>query len=159
MSTARAIILTAFREACARVDLRGRVERALGDDGPFVVIAVGKAAAAMADGVHQVSDALVVVDVPHGGAHDVGSGPSIEAPTTIEDARAVAARYGLGDLPWIETWKHSERHDTLASPATFAESMAAAIPLRARVSIAPDTDVESLARSYLDRAARMSPGE
>ena len=53
--TPREIVLDAFRAACARVDLAGRVSAAVGDAGPFVVIAAGKAATSMFAGVRRVA--------------------------------------------------------------------------------------------------------
>ncbi|HEY1955332.1 MAG TPA: DUF4147 domain-containing protein [Polyangiaceae bacterium] len=65
---------------------------------------------------------LIVSDVLSNAAHDVGSGPSVADPTTIADAKRVAARVGIdGDLPWVETWKTPERFEILADPAAFAE--------------------------------------
>lgn len=66
---------------------------------------------------------LIVSDVIDGGAHDVGSGPTVRDPTTVEDAARIAARYGLGDLPWIETSKTEERFDVIAEPSLFATLM------------------------------------
>ncbi len=66
---------------------------------------------------------LIVSDVIVGGAHDVGSGPTVRDPTTIEDAARIAARFGLGDLPWVETSKEEERFDVIAAPALFATLM------------------------------------
>ncbi len=54
-------MLAAFRAACTRVDLAGRVASTLGDEGPFVVIAAGKAATSMLAGVRKFSRALVVI--------------------------------------------------------------------------------------------------
>jgi hydroxypyruvate reductase len=63
---------------------------------------------------------VVVSDVIGGAAHDVGSGPSVSDPTTIEDARHVAHRFSFGELPWVETWKHPEQAFICADPEAFA---------------------------------------
>jgi hydroxypyruvate reductase len=269
------VVEGAFRAACARVDLAGRVRAAIGDGGPFVVIAAGKAAAAMASGVTNVERSLVVVprgatapegamqashplpdesslraaeaalemaacDSPHerlflisGGASSllcapcdglslgrkreiadvllradapidevnlvrrhlsrikggglaracgdrarrtlvvsdvlsnaletIGSGPSVRDPSTVDDARAVAARRDLGDLPFVETWKHDERAQLLATPLAFAELVAEELTsrgIRARASAASSPlDVEQTASRYTLLLSAMPRGE
>jgi hydroxypyruvate reductase len=269
------LVLDAFRAACARVDLAGRVRAALGDAGPFVVIAAGKAAAAMVSGVSNVERSLVVVprgsgapvgaieashplpdessvraaeaalamaacDSPHerlflisGGAsslmcapcegvtlerkreitsellrsgasidavnvvrrhlsrvkggglaqacgskkrrtllvsdvisnelHAIGSGPSVADPTTTDAARRVANAYGLGALPFVETWKHDERAEILASPLTFAELVAEELTARdliAHATVMPAwLDAEEMAARYEKIAAALPRGE
>lgn len=46
---------------------------------------------------------LAVSDVPHDDPFVIASGPTIPDKTTIHDAETVAAKYGLHDLPLIET--------------------------------------------------------
>jgi len=269
--TARERILAAFHDAVARADLPGRVARALGEDGPFVVIAAGKAATSMLAGVRDFSRALVVIprgsaapndprvtvpdessvraaeaalalaasDAPEerlflisGGASSllcapapglgldrkrevvdtllraelpisdvnvvrrhlsrvkggglaracgarprrtlivsdvlgdapegVGSGPSVADPTTIEDAARVAAGVGCADLPFVETWKHRERAELVATPRDFAETMAAALVERgfeARAFADAGRDVAELARRYAEIVTEMKPGD
>ncbi|HEY2369904.1 MAG TPA: DUF4147 domain-containing protein [Polyangiaceae bacterium] len=84
------LVMDAFRAACARVDLAGRVRAAIGDAGPFVVIAAGKAAAAMASGVANVERSLIVV--PRGTAVVAGALENvIEASHPLPDASSVRA--------------------------------------------------------------------
>ena len=271
------VVEGAFRAACARVDLAARVRAALGDGGPYVVIAAGKAAAAMASGVENVERSLVIVprgaprgtsenvmeaahplpdesslraaeaalemaacDSPHerlflisggasallcapcegltlgrkreiadvllradapidevnlvrrhlsrikGGAlaaacgdrarrtlvvsdvlsnalETIGSGPTVRDPSTVEQARAVAARRNLGDLPFVETWKNEERVELLATPLTFAEIVAEELSsrgVRARASAAAaPLDVEQTAARYTLLLSAMPRGE
>ena len=78
--------MDAFRAACTRVDLAGRVRTALGDGGPFVVIAAGKAAVAMVSGVSNVERSLVVV--PRGSSAPIDV---IEAAHPLPDESSVHA--------------------------------------------------------------------
>ena len=275
----RELVIDAVRAACASVDLPGRVRAALREDGPFVVVAAGKAATAMLSGVPKLERALVVIPrgspapprdarvtvveashplpdessvraaeaalaiagegSPHerlflisGGAssllcapcdgltlerkreitrqlldadapideinvirrhlsrikggglaracgvrprrtlivsdvlsnapHAIGSGPSVEDETTLDDARRVARARGLGELPFVETWKHREKHEIVASPVAFAELVAKALAERG-VQALPfagfTNDVETLARRYAKIAETIQPGE
>jgi len=278
--SARATILDALHEATARVDVPGRVASALAHDGPFVVIAAGKAALAMLAGVRRFTAALVVVprgsalgsrdprvtvmeaahplpdessaraadaalalaaqdapeerlflvsggassllcapcdglslerkrdvvgtllasdasigeinvvrrhlsrikggglaracaarprrtlivsDVVGGAPHAIGSGPSVADPTTIADARRVAAQRGLGDLPFVETWKHEEKSAIVASPRDFAELVADELSARGFDAGATADeighDVDTLAGRYAKIASSMKPGD
>ena len=279
--TAREIVIDAFRAACARVDLPGRVRSALGAAGPFVVIAAGKAATAMLAGVPEFERALVVVPrgSPHppadprvtvieashpipdessvraaeaaialaasdspcerlflisGGASSllcapcegltlerkraitqklldedapigeinvvrrhlsrikggglaracgarprrtlivsdvlsnapraIGSGPSVEDETTVEDARRIASARGLGALPFVETWKHGERHEILASPLAFAEIVASELHARGLSNVGASSNetwptLEAHVQRYAKIASGMRPGD
>ncbi len=277
--TPREIVLDSFRAACARVDLAGRVAAALGSEGPFVVVAAGKAANAMFAGVRNVDRALVVIprgsaapplspnvtaieashplpdessvraaedalalaacDSPHerlflisGGASSllcapcegltlerkreitrtlldadadideinvvrrhlsrikggglaracgarprrtlilsdvlsnapcaVGSGPSVEDPTTVADARRVANARGLGALPFVESWKHAEQSAIVASPSAFADLVAEELRARgivAKTAAMPHPDVTECARRYAKLAAAIPRGD
>src|SRR5262245_15283247 len=84
--TPREIVLDAFCAACAHVDVPGRVAAALGSDGPFVVIAAGKAAAAMFAGAHNVEQSLVIDTTV--AAHPLPDESSVRA---AEAALALAA--------------------------------------------------------------------
>jgi glycerate 2-kinase len=272
--TPRELIVEAFRAACARVDLPGGVAAALGSDGPFVVVAAGKAATAMLAGVRRFEQALVVVprgsapppadprvtvmeaahplpdessvrageaalalaagrapeerlflisggassllcapvagvdlarareivakllesgapigevnvvrrhlsrikggglaracgarprrtlivsDVIDGAPHAVGSGPSVEDPTTLDDARRIAARLGLGSLPFVETWKHPEKHAVVASPLAFAELVADELSKRGFEASAVLTNAWTDADELARRHAKVAP--
>jgi hydroxypyruvate reductase len=89
------VVEGAFRAACARVDLAGRVRAALGDAGPFVVIAAGKAAAAMVAGVANVERSLVVVprgtSAPEGAMQASHPLPDESSLRAAEAALAMAA--------------------------------------------------------------------
>ncbi len=279
-ASARDLVLESFRAACARVDLAGRVRAALGADGQFVVVAAGKAAAAMLAGVRDFDSALVVVprgspappsdprvtvleaahplpdessvraaeaalavaasdscgerlflisggassllcapcegltleqkrevtrrllradatigeinvvrrhlsrikggglaracaarprrtlivsDVLSNAPRAVGSGPSVEDSTTVDDARRIAAARGLGALPFVETWKREERHAIVADPLAFAELVAVALSERGfRAGALADTighDAGVLAQRYAKIARSMKPGD
>jgi hydroxypyruvate reductase len=266
------LVVDAFRAACARVDLAGRVCAAIGDAGPFVVIAAGKAAAAMASGVANVERALVVVprgtavagalgnvieashplpdassvraaeaalamaacDSPYerlflisGGASSllcapvdgltlerkreitsellrsgasidainvvrrhlsrvkggglaracgtnerrtllvsdvisneleaIGSGPSVADPTTVDAARRVANAYGLGTLPFVETWKEDERAELVATPLAFAKLVAEELVARGVTAHATTMPAWLDAESMADRYEKIAP--
>jgi len=128
---------------------------------------------------------LAVSDVIAGGLHDIGSGPSVPDPTTLDEARAVLARFApsfLDRAPLTESLKpHAAlrlRARVIAGPATFAERLAAHIAevFRASsVSLAPSSaaspsltvralsadegDVETLAARRLEQARSLAPGE
>lgn len=55
--------------------------------------------------------ALVAVDVPIGGFPAVASGPATADPSTCDDARRLAAKYGLPELPFVETLKKGRPDD------------------------------------------------
>jgi glycerate 2-kinase len=277
--TPREILLDAFRAACARVDVAGRVAAALGSEGPFVVVAAGKAAATMFAGVRSVERALVVIprgsaapdaapnvdvmqashplpdessvhaaeaalalaacdspserlflisggasallcapceglgldrkreitqelldadadigeinvvrrhlsrikggglaracgarprrtlivsDVLSNAPYAVGSGPSVEDPTTVADARRIANARGLGALPFVESWKHEEQSAIVASPSAFAGFVAEELRARgivAKTAAMPHPDVTECARRYATIAAAIPRGE
>lgn len=88
----------------------------------------GLAKALHAGGV-RTARALVAVDVPIGGFPAVASGPATADPSTCDDARRLAAKYGLPELPFVETLKKGSADDfveheaicDLRSPALWAE--------------------------------------
>ncbi len=98
---------------------------------------------------------LIASDVMSNAAHVVGSGPSVEDPTTVADAQKIAARHGLGALPFVETWKHTETHAIIASPREFAVRLASVLsglglhaefrPLRTMRVVASATHYASVA--------------
>ena len=106
---------------------------------------------------------LIVSDVLSNVPRAIGSGPSVEDETTVADARRVADARGLGALPFVETWKHPEKHELVASPLGFAELVAAALVERGlHAGALADTighDVETLANRYAKIASAMEPGD
>jgi len=76
----------------------------------------GLAKALHAAGVRKAR-ALVAVDVPIGGFPAVASGPAVADPTTCEDARRLARKYGLPELPFTETLKKGHAADFVVHEA------------------------------------------
>ncbi|HEX4382030.1 MAG TPA: DUF4147 domain-containing protein [Myxococcales bacterium] len=70
----------------------------------------GLARALYAAGVRKAR-ALVAVDVPIGGFPAVASGPGVADPSTCDDARKLAQKYGLPDLPFVEDLKPGQPED------------------------------------------------
>jgi glycerate 2-kinase len=70
----------------------------------------GLARALYAAGVRKAR-ALVAVDVPIGGFPAVASGPGVADPSTCDDARKLAAKYGLPELPFVEDLKPGQPED------------------------------------------------
>ena len=70
----------------------------------------GLAKALYAAGVRKAR-ALVAVDVPIGGFPAVASGPGVADPSTCDDARKLAQKYGLPDLPFVEDLKPGQLED------------------------------------------------
>ena len=115
---------------------------------------------------------LYTSDVVEGRACDVGSGPSVTDPTTVEDARRALER-------WAPTWvaevaphlQPSLRDTTLgvrtravelASPVSLGDAVARALVERGfDVAVTPpDTlDVETTALDRVARARALSPGQ
>lgn len=99
---------------------------------------------------------VVVSDVIVGEARAVGSGPTLPDPTTIDDARRIAARAGLGDLPFHETPKDLDPGDLVvaASPADFARAAAAALAERGVTATVLEPSIASIDALALEYAAR-----
>jgi glycerate 2-kinase len=70
----------------------------------------GLARALYAAGVRKAR-ALVAVDVPIGGFPAVASGPGVADPSTCDDARKLAKKYGLPELPFFEDLKPGQPED------------------------------------------------
>lgn len=109
-------------------------------------------------------------DVIGGGLHDIGSGPSVPDPTTVEQAVAVLGRFvpqWEGRVPLSESLKPSAaprfRARVLAGPASFAESVALALRteagLRARVLSPEEGDAEEMAERRVGQALALAPGD
>lgn len=110
---------------------------------------------------------LIASDVLNGGPHDVGSGPTVVDPTTVEDARAALDRVGL-TAPLVETLKASEpraaalEHRFVARPEDFAAAVRAELEAEGlTVFELPSTedDVEPLARAYAGLATSLNSGQ
>ena len=113
---------------------------------------------------------VIESDVIGGEPHDVGSGPSVADPTTVDDARLVLRLRAPSflDLPLLETAKPDDpvaaRSATVIAgdPARLAEALAA--ELRAGGSAVRDPppsldDADTLAHEYAGLARSMTPGE
>jgi glycerate 2-kinase len=113
----------------------------------------GLAKALHAAGVRKAR-ALVAVDVPIGGFAAVASGPAAADPTSCDDARRLARKYGLPDLPFTETLKARSPDDfvvhdpicDLRSPALLAVRLGGYKLLESPVTGTVDEFAEILAR-------------
>ncbi len=79
---------------------------------------------------------LLLSDVIGGEPSDIGSGPTVPDPTTIEDARAVLRRHApeLADAPFLD---ESLKPDTPVAILEAHTSVPAAVRLRARILVDP----------------------
>jgi glycerate 2-kinase len=114
--------------------------------------------------------ARIVSDVIDGAPHDVGSGPAVPDPTTVEDARRVLVRHApaFRDLALAETLKPSDVEASRAScsiglePRSLAEQLARALATAGylpRLLPSSTADVGLLADEYVTRARSLAPGE
>jgi hydroxypyruvate reductase len=113
--------------------------------------------------------ALLASDVLGGAPHDIGSGPAVFDPTTVDDARAVLARYAPQSmtLPFVETRKpepgaQAPRIDVLLEPTHLADAAArrlAAQGYAVRVLRPSTDDVDALAAEYTALASTLRPRE
>ncbi len=125
---------------------------------------------------------LIFSDVIGGEAHDVGSGPTVPDPTTIDDARAVLRRHApeLADAAFLD---ESLKPDTPVTILEAATSVPAAVRLRARILVDPGSlaaamrerlelagfratvegpdegDAATIVDRRIARAAALAPGE
>jgi len=109
---------------------------------------------------------LVISDVIGGTVQDVGSGPTVPDPTTLEAARAVLREAGLAEPPGMsESVKPGEvraRARILADPRALASAVAEALGrrgLRAIVEEPDEGDASVVVDRRLARAAGLAPGE
>lgn len=116
---------------------------------------------------------IVESDVIDGQPYDVGSGPSVPDPTTIEDARRILARFAPTFAPLLgldagETLKPADPAAsrstivTTGGPAQLAEALASQLRdsgLAVQVLDPSLGDVAALAEEYARRARTMKPGE
>jgi hydroxypyruvate reductase len=113
---------------------------------------------------------LIASDVLGGEPRDVGSGPSVGDPTTMADARRILRRW-LPDqvVPRLhettsleEARRRGWRSRMVAEPGDLARALAERLRtqgLRVHRLRASFGSVDALASEYLQRAARLSPGE
>ena len=109
---------------------------------------------------------LVVSDVVRGAPHDVGSGPSVPDPTTLDEARAVLAAAGIaepaGMSESVKPGAVRARATTLADPRALSVAVAAALAGRgvhAVVDEPDEGDARALVERRVARAATLAPGE
>jgi glycerate 2-kinase len=110
---------------------------------------------------------LIVSDVIGGAPHDIGSGPTVADPTTIEDARAVLAHAGLTAPPAIaESWKPASDARAAAwiicDPPMLGRTIAADLVLRGvRASVAEpeEGDAAAIVERRVARTRTLAPGE
>ncbi|MEP7125143.1 MAG: DUF4147 domain-containing protein [Byssovorax sp.] len=81
---------------------------------------------------------LIFSDVIGGEAHDIGSGPTVPDPTTIDDARAVLRRHApeLADATFLD---ESLKADTPVTILATAPAVPASARLRARILVDPSS--------------------
>ncbi len=110
---------------------------------------------------------LVVSDVLEGGAHDIGSGPTVPDPTTEEEARRVLAAHGLV-APTCETLKPEDERARatsvtfVATPADLASLAASALESEGfDVHLLPptDADADDIAQAYAGLSKALVSGQ
>ncbi|MEO7331886.1 MAG: glycerate-2-kinase family protein, partial [Minicystis sp.] len=125
---------------------------------------------------------LIVSDVIDGALHDIGSGPSVPDPTTVEEARAVLRRYAPEEAALIaldESLKPDApisllnlaatfpaaariRAKILADPAALAQAVAASLEragLRAQAGAPEEGEASTMVERRLAQARALAPGE
>jgi hydroxypyruvate reductase len=107
----------------------------------------------------------ILSDVIDGGLEDIGSGPTVVDPTTAARARAIAKRFGLGALPFVETLKRAgpdHRAEIVAGPDSLARAVARelrGLGLRPRVLPPSRAPVDAFVAEYTRIAATLRPGQ
>ncbi|AKT40181.1 glycerate kinase type-2 family protein [Chondromyces crocatus] len=114
---------------------------------------------------------LLMSDVIAGVPHDIGSGPSVLDPTSIDEARAALRRWAprhaqltafLSESPKPAELGEMSRCQVLANPETLAERVAEMLRRRgwrAKTSSAEVGDAEAVAARRIERARELTPGE
>jgi glycerate 2-kinase len=113
--------------------------------------------------------ALLASDVIGGQAHDIGSGPTVSDPTTVDEARAALVRWAtsFSRLPLHETLEPGEpaarrqRARIIATPNDLAEGVGRLLTregLASRVLPASSDGAEELAAEYERTCAVLAPG-
>jgi len=125
---------------------------------------------------------LILSDVIGGEAHDIGSGPTVPDPTTIDDARAVLQRYAP-ELAGASFLDESLKPTTPVPILAAATEVPAGVRLRARILVDPGSlaaavrerlelegvhaviegpdegDAAAVVERRIARAAALAPGE
>ncbi len=92
---------------------------------------------------------IVISDVPGDDPSVIASGPTVPDATTLADARAVLARYGIVPPPAVEAWLHDPAAETpKPGDAAFA---------RARTIMAATPQASLQAAAEIARAAGVAP--
>ena len=112
---------------------------------------------------------LAVSDVIGGGLHDIGSGPSVPDPTTLDEARATLRRFAPSWEPRLalrESLKPEGaprwRAQVIAGPTIFGERVRdrlLASGLRARLLGPEEGDAAAIATKRVEQAKALAPGE
>ena len=115
---------------------------------------------------------FVVSDVLGGEPHDVGSGPTVIDPTTVEDAREVLERFApeFASLPLVETTKRADvageraRVTMIAEARDFAAHVCAMLvaegfDAKLDRTIPSDANIEALATELTDDGVALKAGE
>ncbi|MFO0552833.1 MAG: DUF4147 domain-containing protein [Polyangiaceae bacterium] len=154
-------------------DKRAIVSRLMAEGLPITTINVarrhmsrvkgGRLAAASPTPIRSVA----LSDVIDGQIHDIGSGPTVADPTTIDDARRILSAYGI-EAPLEESLKREEAERLglegviVAKPEDLAEkaTMLVADEGLTPYSMPPaTTQVEELAAGYIGLAQALLPGQ
>jgi hydroxypyruvate reductase len=110
---------------------------------------------------------LATSDVIDGAPHDIGSGPTVADPSTLDDARRVLERAGMEAPAWLdESLKAGEGPAGAArvvlDPAALGRALGAALARRGlAVQVDPpeEGDARAVVERRLARAAQLGPGE
>jgi hydroxypyruvate reductase len=117
----------------------------------------GLAKALYAAGVRSAR-ALVAVDVPIGGFPAVASGPAVADPSTCDDARRLAQKYGLPGLPFVETLKKGSPEDFVAHQAICDLRSPALEAARGGGFEVLDSPVTGTVEEFADKLAALPSG-
>lgn len=113
---------------------------------------------------------LAVSDVIDGAAHDIGSGPTVPDPTSLDEARAVLRRHApawVDRFPLAESLKPDAsprwRARVIAGPELFADRLCDQLKragvAAARVIAPEEGDAELIAARRVEQARALAPGE
>jgi len=104
---------------------------------------------------------LAICDVTGGRPEDIGSGPTVDDPTTVADAKAILERYGL-DAPLVETPKSAPGAFRIVASA--ADALAAAAAEAKSLGYRPIVlgecagEAREVGREHAERALALPPG-
>ncbi len=113
---------------------------------------------------------LAVSDVIGGGVHDIGSGPSVPDPTTVDEARAVLRRFAPAWEPRVALTESLKvdvaprwRAHVIAGPGPFAEHVCAHLKrlgIAAARALPPEEgDAEIIVARRIEQARALAKGE